>query len=57
MSVERIVDRSLRKRVSSSIAQSDRLLDDLAIGDNVFWYEGSLSSVFRVQFIWTIRVL
>ncbi|MDK9709082.1 MAG: helix-turn-helix domain-containing protein [Desulforhopalus sp.] len=42
-----------KKRVSSGIAELDRLLGDLYIGDNVLWYEdaGSFSAVFCLHFI------
>jgi KaiC/GvpD/RAD55 family RecA-like ATPase len=42
-----------KKRVSSGIAELDRLLGDLFIGDNVLWYEdaGSFSAVFCLHFI------
>ncbi len=42
-----------KKRVSSGIAELDRLLGDLYIGDNVLWYEdaGSFSSTFCLNFI------
>lgn len=43
----------MKKRVSSGIAELDRLLGDLFIGDNVLWYEdtGSFSAVFCLHFI------
>ncbi len=42
-----------KKRVSSGIAELDRLLGDLFIGDNVLWYEdaGSFSAIFCLKFI------
>jgi len=42
-----------KRRVSSGIAELDRLLGDLYIGDNVLWYEdaGSFSSQFCLHFI------
>lgn len=42
-----------KRRVSSGIAELDRLLGDLYIGDNVIWYEaaGSFSSSFCFCFI------
>ncbi len=48
-----------KRRVSSGIADLDRLLGDLFIGDNVLWYEeaGSFSSAFCLSFITeTLRV-
>lgn len=42
-----------KRRVSSGIAELDRLLGNLFIGDNVLWYEeaGSFSSTFCLCFI------
>ncbi len=48
-----------KKRVSSGVAQLDRLLGGLYIGDNVIWYDdaGNLASIFCMNFIKESQVL